>query len=78
MGNKKSIWKGIVRNPLPFPYKIERKNKMDKIIETPDLTVARLTDRNKVAWNSDNPVYFDGMIYWEVNENGIINEIEIS
>ena len=47
------------------------------MIETSDFTVAHLCDKTVIARNNGKPVYFDGMNFWEVDENGRINEIEI-
>lgn len=40
---------------------------MNNVIETPDFSVAYITDRTC----GGNPVYFDDVCYWELNGNRI-------
>jgi len=44
------------------------KRQHEKVIETPDFTVAKYVYTD----HAGNPIYFDGVVYWVVLPNGII------
>ena len=45
----------------------------DLLIETPDMTVGILTPLK----HNGNPVYSDGYAYYEVDDKGIINQVDM-
>jgi hypothetical protein len=44
----------------------------DKIIETPDLSVAKYDHTDEKG----NRIYFDGIAYWSVDKSGMIKQVE--
>jgi hypothetical protein len=44
----------------------------DGVIETPDLTIARYVYTNPYS----DPVFYDGIVYWVVMKNGMIEFYE--
>ena len=44
-------------------------NEKPDVIETPDFTVAHYVYTD----HAGNPIYYDGVVYWVVDKNGMID-----